>query len=69
MHELWANVLQVAIATWLLSREIGYAAAGPMIVCAGAFGATMYYAPFGKKTRGAWFAKTQQRIGELSPPS
>ena len=32
VHEIWANLLQVAIATWLLSREIGVACVAPVTV-------------------------------------
>lgn len=34
-HELWANVIQIAIATWLLDREIGIACLGPLVVAIG----------------------------------
>lgn len=34
-HELWASVLEVGIATWLLAREISLAAFVPLVVCVG----------------------------------
>jgi ATP-binding cassette subfamily C (CFTR/MRP) protein 1 len=36
-HELWASVLQVGIATWLLARQMSFAALVPMVVCVGVF--------------------------------
>ena len=36
LHEMWANVFQVAIATWLLEIELGAACVGPVIVALGA---------------------------------
>jgi ATP-binding cassette subfamily C (CFTR/MRP) protein 1 len=35
MHELWANMLQVAIATWLIKVELGVAAVAPVGVAIG----------------------------------
>lgn len=32
MHELWANVVTIALATWLLKAELGLACIGPIIV-------------------------------------
>lgn len=35
LHEMWANIVQVAIATWLLEIELGAACVGPVIVAIG----------------------------------
>ena len=35
VHELWANVVQIALGTWLLEREIGAACVAPVLVAAG----------------------------------
>lgn len=32
LHEMWANIVQVAIATWLLEIELGAACVGPVII-------------------------------------
>jgi ATP-binding cassette subfamily C (CFTR/MRP) protein 1 len=37
VHELWANVIQIAVATWLLSREIGVACVAPLVVSLGIY--------------------------------
>lgn len=34
-HDLWANVIEVCLATYLLERQVGYACVGPIIVVAG----------------------------------
>lgn len=34
-HELWASVLEVGIAIWLLARQISFAAFVPLVVCVG----------------------------------
>jgi hypothetical protein len=35
LHEMWANVIQVAIATWLIEIELGAACIGPVVVALG----------------------------------
>ncbi|PNP52062.1 hypothetical protein THARTR1_07271 [Trichoderma harzianum] len=66
IHEFWANVFQIAIATWLLSKQIGYAAAGPIIVSALSLGATMFVSPLAQKYQVGWLEKTQKRVGITS---
>ncbi|KAH7165470.1 P-loop containing nucleoside triphosphate hydrolase protein [Dactylonectria macrodidyma] len=66
IHEFWANIIQIGIATWLLSIQIGYAALGPIIVSFLALLATIGVAPLAKKCQVAWLQKTQKRIGITS---
>ena len=35
IHEIWANLLQIAVATWLLSIQIGVACVAPVAVSMG----------------------------------
>lgn len=35
MHELWASMVQIALATWLLKVELGVACVGPIAVTFG----------------------------------
>jgi ATP-binding cassette subfamily C (CFTR/MRP) protein 1 len=35
MHEFWANLIQVGIATWLLQRELGLACVAPIALSIG----------------------------------
>jgi hypothetical protein len=65
IHEFWANIIQIAIATWLLSQQIGYAAAGPIIISAISLVATMLVSPLAKKYRVGWLEKTQKRVGKF----
>jgi ATP-binding cassette, subfamily C (CFTR/MRP), member 1 len=37
MHEFWANLIQVGIATWLLQRELGLACLAPIALSIGMF--------------------------------
>ncbi|KAK7418553.1 hypothetical protein QQX98_003898 [Neonectria punicea] len=66
IHEFWANTIQIAIATWLLSIQIGYAASGPIIVSFVALLGTVGVAPLAKKYQIAWLGKTQKRVGITS---
>ncbi|PTB70684.1 P-loop containing nucleoside triphosphate hydrolase protein [Trichoderma citrinoviride] len=66
IHEFWANVFQIGIATWLLSKQIGYAAAGPIIVSVLSLVATMFVSPLAGKYQVGWLEKTQRRVGITS---
>ncbi|KAM0247924.1 hypothetical protein ACHAP5_003708 [Fusarium lateritium] len=66
IHEFWANIIQLAIATWLLSTHIGYAASGPIIVSLVALIATVLVSPLARKYQIAWLGKTQKRVGITS---
>lgn len=35
LHETWASLLDVAIATWLLERQLGLACLAPIVVVVG----------------------------------
>lgn len=62
--EMWANILQVVIATYLLSRQIGVAFVGPIIVSAVALVATVLCGSPSKRFMMAWITKVQERIGK-----
>ncbi|OTA01532.1 hypothetical protein A9Z42_0018480 [Trichoderma parareesei] len=66
IHEFWANLLQVGVATWLLSKQIGYAAAGPIIVSVLSLVATLFVSPLAGKYQVGWLEKTQKRVGITS---
>ncbi|OHE95683.1 hypothetical protein CORC01_08967 [Colletotrichum orchidophilum] len=66
VHEFWANTIQIALATWILSTHLGYAASGPIIVSAFALGATVLLAPAAQKYQVIWVGKVQKRIGITS---
>ncbi|KAF9870342.1 ABC transporter [Colletotrichum karsti] len=66
IHEFWANIIQIALATWILSTHIGYAAAGPIIVSVVALIVTLSFAPATQKYQVVWIEKVQKRIGITS---
>lgn len=61
---MWANVLQIVIATYLLSRQIGVAFVGPIIVSAVSLVATVMCGPPSKRFMMAWITKVQERVGK-----
>ncbi|KLO97907.1 multidrug resistance-associated protein [Fusarium fujikuroi] len=66
IHEFWANIIQLAIAAWLLSTHVGYAAVGPIIVSLVALIATILVSPLARKYQISWLDKTQRRVGITS---
>ncbi|KAK6517411.1 hypothetical protein TWF281_004068 [Arthrobotrys megalospora] len=66
VHELWASVVQIGIATWLLARQLGAACVGPSVVCFASaiiMGATSGRA---KKYQLEWMEELQKRTGITS---
>ncbi|KAG9688411.1 P-loop containing nucleoside triphosphate hydrolase protein, partial [Aureobasidium melanogenum] len=63
LHEMWANVVQVAIATWLLEIELGAACVGPVIIALIAVGTTIWFSGYTASFQLLWIAKVQERIG------
>ncbi|KAI4745287.1 multidrug resistance-like protein [Aureobasidium sp. EXF-12298] len=59
LHEMWTNVVQVAIATWLLEIELGAACVGPVII---ALGTTIWFSGYTASFQLRWIEKVQVRI-------
>ncbi|KAI0113784.1 multidrug resistance-like protein [Nemania sp. FL0031] len=66
IHELWANIIQIPLAVWLLSIHIGFASVGPVIVCGIALFVSILSGPRSQKSMMAWIGKVQERIGITS---
>ncbi|KAK2011704.1 hypothetical protein LZ32DRAFT_678947 [Colletotrichum eremochloae] len=66
IHEIWANPIEIAVALWLLQRQLGLGCLGPavtLIVCIlGTIRLSKYMAPAQK----SWNVKVQQRIAATS---
>lgn len=45
MHEIWASMAEIAIATWLIYKELGPACAMPIALAAGRLLPSEGYAP------------------------
>ena len=57
--------LQVALAMWLLNRQIGTSCLGPLIVCTVALGLTFVISPLSKRYMHIWMQRVEERIGKL----
>ncbi|KAM7216440.1 canalicular multispecific organic anion transporter 1 [Rhypophila decipiens] len=62
VHEFWANTIQVALASWLLSRQLGAAFAAPLIVVGVCTGVTTVLAKYAMPRQKIWMAKLQKRV-------
>lgn len=66
IHEFWANSIQVGLAAWLLSREIGAAFVAPLIVVGFCVICLSILARFIGPRQKAWMEKIQKRVGLTS---
>ncbi|PYH98071.1 P-loop containing nucleoside triphosphate hydrolase protein [Aspergillus ellipticus CBS 707.79] len=62
MHEAWGNIVEIALALWLLYRELNYGGLSPILIAiiCGATAATM--APAVGRRQAAWVQGIQKRI-------
>ncbi|KAH7411054.1 P-loop containing nucleoside triphosphate hydrolase protein [Cadophora sp. MPI-SDFR-AT-0126] len=66
INELWANTLEVAFASWLLSRQIGAAFVAPLIVVACCVLLSTFVSRLTGPRQKAWMEIIQKRVGLTS---
>jgi ATP-binding cassette subfamily C (CFTR/MRP) protein 1 len=66
INEIWANAVEVALAAWLLQREIGIAFLIPLAVVVLCVLVTMKLGKFAGKRQGDWIKATQRRVSSIS---
>ncbi|KAG2163329.1 hypothetical protein VTO58DRAFT_110787 [Aureobasidium pullulans] len=66
LHEMWANIFQVAVVTWLIEIELGAACVGPVIIALAATGTTIWFSGYTNSFQLLWIDKVQERIGITS---
>ncbi|KXX77725.1 Canalicular multispecific organic anion transporter 1 [Madurella mycetomatis] len=66
VHEFWANTVEVALACWLLSRQIGPAFVAPLIVVGGCIVCSTILGKLSGPRQKVWMEKIQKRIGLTS---
>ncbi|KAK4246736.1 canalicular multispecific organic anion transporter 1 [Corynascus novoguineensis] len=66
LHEFWANTVEVAVACWLLSRQIGPASVAPLIVVGVCVVCSAFLARFTGPRQKLWMEKIQKRVGLTS---
>ncbi|CZR69215.1 related to multidrug resistance-associated protein [Phialocephala subalpina] len=62
VHNIWSGPLEIALAIWLLQKEIGLALLGPLIVTALAISGPFLVSPHMGKAQKAWIQGIQTRI-------
>lgn len=63
VHEVWANAVQVAIAIWLLYRELGIACVAPAAVATISSLGSFLMSSYADKAQVSWMEATQERVG------
>lgn len=66
MHEVWASVVQIAIASWLLYSQLGLAFLAPLIIVLFGFACSFFLSRRAVTYQAAWMASVQSRIGVTS---
>lgn len=66
MHDIWADILQVALGCWLLRRKLGSAFLAPVVVVLFCGLIVVWLGRASAKTQASWMAKIQSRVGMTS---
>ncbi|OIW27076.1 P-loop containing nucleoside triphosphate hydrolase protein [Coniochaeta ligniaria NRRL 30616] len=66
MHEVWANMIQTAVACWLLQRELGLGFLGPLVVVMIGFAMSFVLSKLAVKYQRLWMGRVQKRISITS---
>ena len=66
IHELWANFIQIGVATYILAVELSYACIAPVAVAALSFAGITYLSNFTKIYQRKWLTQTQLRVATTS---
>ncbi|KAJ3577733.1 hypothetical protein NPX13_g2830 [Xylaria arbuscula] len=63
LHETWASVIQVALASWLLYGQLGAAFAAPIVTVVVCFLGLLILMKFTGDSQRSWMAGNQKRVG------
>ncbi|KAK5991347.1 ABC transporter FGM5 [Cladobotryum mycophilum] len=66
VHEFWANPIQVALACWLLQRQLGAAFAAPIVVVLLCAVSSTFLMRFVGPRQMAWMKRIQKRVGHTA---
>ncbi|KAI2464664.1 ABC multidrug transporter [Annulohypoxylon bovei var. microspora] len=66
IHELWANLIEVALSGWLLYDLLGAAFVAPIVVVLICTLGVTFFVRFMDKSQKAWMAGVQKRVGLTS---
>ncbi|KAM0309032.1 hypothetical protein ACHAO8_009390 [Botrytis cinerea] len=63
MHEVWANIIEVGLATWLLYTQVGFACFAPLVIAAACGTASIWLSFKANVQQREWMAVIQKRVG------
>ncbi|CZR65845.1 related to multidrug resistance protein [Phialocephala subalpina] len=63
LHEFWANSVEVALASWLLHRQLGTAFVAPLVVVLVCIASAAFVNKFTGRRQKEWMDKIQRRVG------
>ncbi|KAK1845566.1 ABC multidrug transporter [Colletotrichum chrysophilum] len=66
MHEVWANAIQIGLASWLLQRQLGLAFLAPLVIVLVCFFVSFAISKRAVPYQSAWMARVQKRIAATS---
>ncbi|KAI8314363.1 ABC transporter FUM19 [Colletotrichum sp. SAR11_240] len=66
MHEVWANAIQIGLASWLLQRQLGLAFLAPLVIVLICFFISFAISKRAVPYQSAWIARVQKRITATS---
>ena len=62
LHDIWANVIEAGLASWLLETELGFAFLAPIVVVIICVTVSLLFGKITGKRQGAWMKKIQKRV-------
>ncbi|KAF9873848.1 ABC multidrug transporter [Colletotrichum karsti] len=66
MHELWANIIQITLASWLLQHQLGFAFLAPLVIVFLCFAGSFALSKRAVPHQSAWMSRVQKRIAATS---
>ena len=63
MHEFWANTIEIALASWLLERQLGVSVVAPLVVVLCCVLCSAFLSRFTGPRQKAWMERIQKRVG------
>ncbi|KAK2883394.1 hypothetical protein FQN49_000034 [Arthroderma sp. PD_2] len=62
IHEIWASVIEIGVAIWLLEQQVFLACLAPVVVIIISIGINVPISNSSKKAQVAWIEKVQERL-------
>ncbi|KAH0376384.1 putative ABC multidrug transporter, partial [Aureobasidium melanogenum] len=63
LHEVWASVIQAALASWLLYKQLGIVFVAPIGIVLASFIVLIIFMKFAGDSQRAWMTGVQKRVG------